>query len=496
MIKTNVNRHDLEYFIFAMVKAFYKDAEVLAPDTAEHNKSRDDVGENEDVIDVVVNSDSLVISFYKGKLFPSDKEYKYNLNDAEDKDEIRGYIYDSLVDYFGRSLPWGNLTGIRPTKLYLNEIRRVDGNIDTAMNNLNSVFRVSEKKGKLAADIAVREDRIIKSIDNNDFYSVYIGIPFCPSRCLYCSFTSNLKSTYNDRIMDYLDCIKKELLATVDIMKGKKIDTIYIGGGTPTSLTAKELDILLSYVSDVFNLSDLSNRNIREFTLEAGRPDTITAEQLKVIGNYPVSRISINPQTFSDRTLKLIGRTHTGKDVEEIYYKAREMGYDNINMDIILGLPGETIDDVRYSMDKICGLLPDNLTVHSLAVKRASRLKEWLDSQKDSDFYRKQMDMEAAMNIVLEKAEISGFKPYYLYRQKDMGGNLENTGMARNEKYGFYNILMMEEVQTIVACGAGTVTKRVYPDGRIERCDTVKDVNLYISKIEEMIDRKRVLFKD
>ena len=489
MIRTYINRHDLEYYLYAMVKAFMKDAKVLAPDTAKHNEPIFDEPEDKDVLRVSIGQRDVDINVVAGLYLKSDASRHYEYSGPAD-DDVKVFaqkvIYQFMAGYTGRELPWGNLTGIRPTKLYLNRLNEGKSR-QQAIDELKALHMVSDEKSELGVSIAEREKAIIEKVSNNNGYSIYIGIPFCPSTCLYCSFTSNPIFSYKEKIGDYLSCIKKELEATRQIMAGRVLDTIYIGGGTPTALSHTELDTLLSYVMECCDMS-----NVKEFTVEAGRADSITKEKFEVMRKYPVSRISINPQTMNDKTLKLIGRHHSAADVVEAFNKARELGFDNINMDIILGLPGETLADIEYTLNGIKALSPDSLTVHSLAVKRASRLKQLMDENP----LAVSMDFEKAMDMSIEAASAMGLDPYYLYRQKDMAGNLENTGFARTGKYGLYNIVMMEEVQTIIACGAGTVTKRVYGDGRIERCDNVKDVALYISKIEEMIDRKRHLFKD
>ena len=498
MIKTSINRHDLEYYLYAMVKAFFPEEQVLAPDTALHNIKEDASGEQNDRIDCLIKESSFSISMTPGIILKKDASKTYDTHEGADsqayKDEIRGDIYDFLSEYTGKQLRWGNLTGIRPTKLYLTKIMEMtsDKNVsensteaEAVIKNMEKLHRVSPLKGKLAMGIALRERKIIESLNSKDSYSLYIGIPFCPSRCLYCSFTSNPISMFEGRVGTYIECIIKEIAAVKEIMKGKNPDTVYIGGGTPTALSALELQLLLEKMSGIMSLDGL-----KEFTVEAGRPDSITKEKLMVLKEFPVNRISVNPQTMNDKTLEIIGRKHTVRQFEEAFAVARELGFDNINTDIILGLPGEKESDIEHTIKRLTKMRPDSLTVHSLAIKRASRLKELLEDMGDL----RTLDFDRAMDIATGGADEMGLLPYYLYRQKDMGGNLENTGFAREGKFGFYNVAIMEEVQTIIACGAGTVTKRVYGDGRIERCDTVKDVNLYISKIEEMIDRKRQLF--
>ena len=294
-------------------------------------------------------------------------------------------------------------------------------------------------------------------------------------------------SRFGDRVDAYLDSIEKEIEYVAEAFKDKKLNTIYIGGGTPTTLEPDQLERLLSKIENSFNLSFL-----QEWTVEAGRPDSITREKLKTIKCHPVTRISINPQTMKDETLELIGRRHTVLQVKDAFLLAREEGFDNINMDIIVGLPQETKEDVENTLEEIKKLGPDNLTVHSLAIKRAARL----NTQKEEYAGMKSVNSESTMELTQDAAEEMGMKPYYLYRQKNMTGNMENVGYAKPGKEGIYNILIMEEMQTIVALGAGAITKAVYPNGRIERCENVKDIKTYLEKTDEMIERKKRLFAD
>ena len=277
----------------------------------------------------------------------------------------------------------------------------------------------------------------------------------------------------------------KEIDYVAEAYEHKILDTVYIGGGTPTTLEAEELDRLLTKVKSTFNFT-----NVKEFTVEAGRADSITYDKLVVLKKHGVTRISINPQTMKEETLKVIGRRHTVEQVIEAFHMARELGFDNINMDIILGLPGEMEEDVLYTTEEIKKLKPDSLTVHSLAIKRASRLHSWITENGIATL----KNTDKTMEIASKAAEDMELFPYYLYRQKNMSGNFENVGYAKEGKEGIYNILIMEEKQTIVALGAGSITKVVLPDGRIERCDNVKHVSLYIEKIDEMIKRKKSLF--
>ena len=283
---------------------------------------------------------------------------------------------------------------------------------------------------------------------------------------------------------EYLDALEREIDFVKEACRDKVLDSVYIGGGTPTTLEPDQLDRLLGKVKASFDWT-----HVKEFTVEAGRADSITREKLRALKRHGVTRISVNPQTMNEKTLKLIGRQHTVAQVEEAFWLAREEGFDNINMDLILGLPGETEEDVAHTVRRVKELGPDSLTVHSLAVKRASRLSQWILENGISTMH----NTDETMRIAAAGAKELGMEPYYLYRQKNMSGNFENVGYARPGKAGIYNILIMEEKESILALGAGTISKEVYPDGRIERCDSVKDVALYLEKVDEMIERKRKL---
>ena len=493
MITLNINKPEYQYDIYTLTKAFWPEEQIEQnPSEAESEK---------DMLCVEIEQNRVRISFRAGDVFAVDKqiqeECSVNGSFEPDKNCLKRVVYDCFCEYTGKTLSWGNLTGIRPTKLIFGMLKEEatvqqkeyysSDVVASVKEKLYDVHRVCAKKAGLGADIAIREAGILEELHGTDGYSVYIGIPFCPSTCLYCSFTSNPVIRFQKRMEEYLAAIRRELIFTKELMKDKILDTVYVGGGTPTALSAEELDILLQDITTI-----LPWDTVKEFTVEAGRADSITEEKLRVMRNYPVTRISVNPQTMKEETLKIIGRHHTVGEVKEAYALARKTGFDNINMDIILGLPGETEEDVRNTVEEIKKLHPESLTVHSLAIKRASRLKLWMEQHEGLGT----MDCDEGMKIAAAAALEMDMQPYYLYRQKNMAGNLENTGYAKDGKYGLYNILIMEEVQSIVALGAGSVSKRVYPDGRIERCDNVKDVNLYIDKIEEMIERKKLLFCD
>lgn len=483
MIKIFTNKESFQYDLHSLVKAFYPEQEVkvFSDEAAEEKESY------------------LRVMFYEERVEAllavadgGQKQYT-NLLTVDKKDEETGVhvyknrcklaLYHDLCDYTGKKLPWGNLTGIRPTKLPMGML--AEGRSDEEIiKKLKETHDVSDKKAALSLDIAKREKALLDTIHYQNGYSLYIGIPFCPTTCLYCSFTSYPIAVWRERMREYLEALYKEIQYISEAYQDMILDTVYIGGGTPTTLEAEDLEWLLSRVRSSFDWSE-----VKEFTVEAGRADSITKEKLEVLKKYGVTRISVNPQTMKDETLKAIGRRHTVAQVKEAFRLAREVGFDNINMDIILGLPGELEEDVAHTIEEIRKLNPDSLTVHSLAVKRASKLSQWIEENGVATL----RNTDATMEIASAGAKAMDMKPYYLYRQKNMSGNFENVGYAREGKYGIYNILIMEEVQTIAALGAGSITKRVFGDGRIERCDNVKDVGLYVERIEEMIERKREL---
>lgn len=480
------DRENYEYDIHSLVKAFYPEKQVKV---ASGEKLR---LENA-VPSIRIHVGEKEASFEN---MDPDRYVFYRMTDAEadqceaegkhSKNVFKRFLYQALSELTGKTLPWGNLTGIRPTKIAMELLER--GNTDREIVDfMEKEHFVSEKKAKLSLEIAKREKEILQTLHYENGYSLYIGIPFCPTTCLYCSFTSYPVCVWEKRMDEYLDCLIKEIDYVAEAFREQVLDTIYIGGGTPTSLSPERLERLLTKLEETFDVCSL-----KEFTVEAGRADSITREKLEVIKRHHVTRISVNPQTMKDETLKLIGRQHTVAQVIEAFHMAREVGFDNINMDLILGLPGETPQDVAATIEAVKKLDPDNLTVHSLAVKRASKLHQWIE-ENGLDTIR---NTDETMDIAAAGAREMGMQPYYLYRQKNMSGNFENTGYAKEGKNGIYNILIMEEKQTIVALGAGSITKRVFPDGRIERCDNVKDVALYIERIDEMIARKKKLFSE
>lgn len=392
-------------------------------------------------------------------------------------------LYRILERISGVHLPWGILTGVRPTKQVLEQMEAEIPESEIARFMREEYFCTDEKIA-MSLSVARTENKILKEMDYRAGYSMYLGIPFCPSTCYYCSFTSYPTAVYGGRMEEYLEALFKEIryVGGAGKIPAKCLQTVYIGGGTPTTLSASQLDRLFTCMEENLDLS-----GVKEITVEAGRPDSITKEKLSVIRAHGIQRISINPQTMNQKTLDLIGRKHTVEQIEEAFYLARELGFDNINMDIILGLANETPRDVEKTLDRIKMLSPDNLTVHTLAVKRAARLNTNREEYEDL----KASGVQEMLRLSREFAQENGYHPYYLYRQKNMTENLENVGYARMGKEGLYNILIMEERQTILALGAGATTKYVMPAGnRMVRVENVKSLKDYIERIDEMIARK------
>lgn len=407
-----------------------------------------------------------------------------NHQNSEDKNHIKREIFNVLKDITGKRPPWGILTGVRPVKL-TREIFEKLMNDEQVSKKLKEEYLLSEEKSSLIMDIYhYQQSNVGKS--EPDTVGIYIGIPFCPTRCLYCSFTSNQKDS--DEIDNYLKSLYKEIEYCGRAMREHSIfaESIYIGGGTPTTLTHNQLDELLIKIKNSFDLTRL-----KEFTVEAGRPDTITSEKLKVIANHGIKRISINPQTMKDKTLELIGRSHNVEDIKKAFKIACEQGDFIINADLIAGLPNESSEDFRDTLKEVIALAPSNITVHTLAVKKASKLIE-----ADENYHYKQSNtVETMLDISKDMLSAYGYRPYYLYRQKHMAGALENVGYCKGDTPCIYNIRIMDESQSILAIGAGGISKKYYPaQNRLERVPNVSNYQIYMERLDEMIERKRKNF--
>lgn len=464
------------YNLYHITKAFFPNAEIKQCVDAEQ----------EPLVRIELDDGSCFL--LDAKEFEENQKKK----DAQEKKKIvTKMVYRFLSEKTGQEMAWGMLTGVRPTKLAMHQMEN-GMNEAQAKAFLQEVYCVSEKKARLAVDIACREKALLSKLDYLNGFSLYVGIPFCPSICSYCSFSSSPIDVWSPRMDDYLKALCIELHHIAKETEGKTLNTIYIGGGTPTTLTAKQLEKLLNVIDELF-LNEERGAELLEYTVEAGRPDSITKEKLEVICSHPVTRISVNPQTMQQKTLDLVGRRHTVQAVKDIFHLARELGFDNINMDLIAGLPGENAEDMRDTLRQIEELSPDSLTVHSLAIKRAARMAQ---EQPVRDLHTEITEM---VEDAAKTAEKLGLVPYYLYRQKNIAGNFENVGYAKADKAGIYNILIMEEKQTIYAAGAGATTKIVLPEKiktengketNLIRIENVKNIEEYIARIDEMIKRK------
>lgn len=421
----------------------------------------------------------------KGYVRYSAYAYGNYLDRKRYRNRLKLASYRLLSEYSGRTLPWGSLTGMRPTKIATTALSKGNDR-DSIADYYKLTYDASEEKAYLATDVAIREQKILASVDPLTDYCLYIGIPFCPTRCLYCSFAAYPIFEYESRVSEYIDTLRQELTFISFLNRNRKLVSVYIGGGTPTSLSAKDLETVMKAVSESFDLSSL-----REYTVEAGRPDSITKEKLEVMKHHGCTRISINPQTMNLETLRTIGRAHTPADIKQAMNEARKVGFKNINMDIIAGLPNETLDDMAYTLDEIEKMKPESITVHSLAIKRAADLNQQYDYYKD----KINQDMDAMISLATRRTKEMGMVPYYLYRQKNIAGNLENTGFAKEGLECIYNVLIMEERLDTFAAGAGAVTRLLnIEDGkvtRVDRVENVKNIDEYITRLDEMLTRKQ-----
>lgn len=480
-----MNSPEFEHDVQMLIMAFYPGESlkvIIAPDLYNNNRL-DKLPEQQksvsfyvsDVISFEVIEDGKSVAYQSENMTLTDRKLR--------KDQIKRLVYRVLSKYLNIELPWGTLTGIRPVKMVRQAFENGADDISLT-EELKRDYYMSDEKIDLSLLVAKTELEALRNVDYKGGYSLYAGIPFCPSRCAYCSFTSYSLSIWEQRVDEYIDKLCREIEFTVNLLGRKRINTIYVGGGTPTTLNPAQLEKLLTTLRNASAQSAIS-----ELTVEAGRPDSITADKLKVLREFGVDRISINPQTMNDDTLKRIGRRHSVAETVEAFELARSIGFDNINMDIIVGLPGEDDKDVENTLKSIKKLAPDSLTVHSLAIKRAARLNTDKGLFADYEF----RNSAGLMELTHQYAAEMDMVPYYLYRQKNMAGNFENVGYAKKDKIALYNILIMEEMQTIAAVGAGASTKLFIPsENRIERVENVKDVGVYLDRFDEMLDRKRV----
>lgn len=422
---------------------------------------------------------------YKNKNYFEDYYYDF---DAENKDKqlIKKIFVASCTKSFVHcakkikniNIPWGVMCGIRPAK-NVRELIELGYDKNKIKEVLADIYEVTPQKAELAYNVAKNEEKLLSKIEDKSV-SIYIGIPFCPTRCLYCSFVSTDIKVSGKYMKEFVEKLLKEIEKTAEIIKKLSlfVDNIYIGGGTPTTLEPYMLDLVLKKINDSFELNKL-----KEFTLEAGRVDTINREKLEIAKKYGVNRISINPQTMNDKTLKKVKRLHNAEMIRDTFEIAKNVGFDVINMDLIAGLPDEDFDMFKYSLDEIVKLNPENITVHSLCLKRAAAFRHTENSLAEAELMN---DMLSYTQNIMKK---TGRKPYYMYRQKNMSGNLENVGYAYENTMSTYNINIMEEKQTIIALGGGGSTKLV-KDDKIERIFNFKDPLEYIRRFDEIIEKK------
>ncbi len=396
---------------------------------------------------------------------------------------ISKLLFKALYELTGTDVPWGILTGIRPVKKILPLLDK-GMNRDEIFDLLREKFWISDEKLDIVYNTAIVQRPLLAKTPKRGV-SLYVSVPFCPSRCSYCSFVSHSVEQSAKLMPEYIRLLCRELEMWGEIVRslGLVLDTVYFGGGTPTSLSAEYLDSLLKAVNKNFDLS-----NIREYCVEAGRPDTITEEKLFVLKQNGVSRISINPQTMNDDVLKNIGRRHTSEETVNSYYMARRLGFDNINMDLIAGLPGDTFESFENTLEKIILLEPDSVTVHTLTLKRAAGLFSDSESQLENP-------VREMVRSSVELLTADGYNPYYMYRQKNTLDNQENTGYAKSGKESFYNMLIMDETQSIFGAGCAASTKLVEPCGRITRIHNYKFPYEYITQFDKLMEKKNKVYE-
>ncbi|MDP4091322.1 MAG: coproporphyrinogen III oxidase [Bacillota bacterium] len=466
-INFQIDNEKFRYDAYQIVKIFYPYDEItFGKDNPDYR-----IGIRDDKISIV----------------HADAYWEYPLNENKSiKEQLKTAVYQYFSGILGINHPWGTLVGIRPTKIAALLIEQ-GLNKEEIISFYNEHYLTSEEKALLCIEVAQNEKKFLKQ--DRDKISIYVGMPFCPTRCAYCSFASNSIAGRGKLVQSYLEALKYEIDNMSQYLneKGICVQNIYFGGGTPTSVSSEEFKDLMEKIHDAF----MTDNDIVEFTVEAGRPDSINEEKLSAMLEFGVTRISINPQSMNDETLKKIGRIHTVEDVREKFHLARSMGFKNINMDIIVGLPGEGIAEVENTCREILKLEPESITVHGMSIKRASRLHEMLLNNEYTTGGLGIAELNSMFDMTRDTAESLDMVPYYLYRQKNMIGSMENIGYARKGYECAYNVKIMEENQVIVALGADAVTKVVFPEeNRIERYANLKEVSEYVTRINEQINGK------
>ncbi len=467
MIKIKIDEETFKYDIYNIFKLFFKRIEFVANENYDYN--------------IFASQNNL-------KIIDKDAEKICDFDEQLTiKENIKKALYNYLSNKTGLTIPWGTLVGIRPTKIAIKLINQ--GKTEEEIVEYFKYHSLTRHdKARICTKVAKAESSIINTRTDN--ISVYIGMPFCPTRCLYCSFISDTIDNCKDIVEDYLLALNYEIQAISQYVRDKKlnIECVYFGGGTPTSINDQQFENIMNKIYNGF----VKGNNVKEFTVECGRPDSITAEKLYTLKKYGVQRISINPQTMNDSTLKLIGRGHNSEDVIEKFNLARKMGFNNINVDLIVGLPGEGLNEVNCTCSEILKLAPDNLTVHGLSLKRGSKLHQNIINNIHMKI-APQDELIEMYEATSKLADDLSLKPYYMYRQKNTvgNGNLENVGYSKVSQECIYNIEMIEERQTIIALGANAVSKIIFlEENRLERFPNHKDVREYIKRIEEKVQKK------
>lgn len=471
-------KHQYETAILELAKAMFEDSSV--------ELISDDM--NIDLFDYVLSS-SVESDFILTKLTSKsiEKEIKTSVSKmfsslldetkSQIKFNLKNDVYKLLIEITNQKLPWGILTGIRPVKL-VHRMYELNWSRDEMKIELIEIFGLAEDYAELIIQIAKRERKLFQGYE--DKASIYISIPFCPTKCVYCSFPTHVYKKWSYLEEEYIDKLCTEI-KTIGSKINKTIDTIYIGGGTPSTIKKSNIKKIIDTLNDVFDLSQ-----IREFTYEAGRPDTIDKELLDLLKKNKVTRISINPQTFNDEILKKMGRTHTAEDIKNTINLAKNYEFD-INMDLIVGLPDESSESYVETLDTILELNPENITVHALAIKKAANLKFDLARYEFLSGKEIRILIDKSMNRLIE----NGYNPYYLYRQQHISGNLANVGYSKNDCEGIYNILMMEEIQNIYSFGVGGVSKIFSVDNkRFETIPNFRDIVPYLERFDELVEKK------
>lgn len=465
---------------YELVRAFYGDEEIKV----NYQKVIDTTDADEDIIIVSKNDEIYSVYFKRNGEITDEERITYPVFFHKEKrfsrnNTVKYLIYKILKRNLQNCPSWGILTGIRPVKLVQ---QLIDQGIERKdiINILLEYYLLQPSKANLIMDISLSQKQILDAIDKNS-YSLYIGIPFCPSKCSYCSFPTLVSGTNNDIMVSYIDSIVKELQYTIEIMDKWNINTIYIGGGTPTSLPIKLMEKLLGFLNNNFS-------GVNELTIEAGRPDTLNLEYLQLFRKYSVDRISINPQTMNNLTLRTIEREHSAKDIIDVYRLYKDNGIKTINMDIIIGLPGENSYDVENTLKELELLKPNNFTVHTLAIKKGSNMI--LD--RDNLNVPKTSEIKEMLKMAHDFAYKNNLLPYYLYRQKQIMGNFENIGYSKKHNQCHYNISIMEEKETIIGVGMGSTTKFYNKTtNSIETIANYRSINEYMESFLPLISIKK-----